>query len=222
MNWDWECTHGYVKSIAEHFKLKLCWSWRNRGFHGQVMRKNKIPEAICYKFEHNTEIKTLKSARGSRNTRMKFPAKTASLVSRWCSSCLKIDVARSVLSDLFPLKKQNPTKIIYISGERREESTARSKYEEFPPHPCNINPTGRQGGRIVQHWRMIIDWKEEEVWKIIEKHKIRPHPAYQLGFGRVSCAQCIFLNPDGWSSLNKINKKRIDKIIELEKGLISP
>ena len=40
--------------------------------------------------------------------------------------------------------------------------------------------------RHVDHWRMVIDWTEEEVWSIMRECSVMPHPAYRLGWGRVS------------------------------------
>jgi 3'-phosphoadenosine 5'-phosphosulfate sulfotransferase (PAPS reductase)/FAD synthetase len=54
--------------------------------------------------------------------------------------------------------------------------------------------TGRAivGPRYVEGWKPVLDWCEIEVWAIMARHQLRPHPAYEIGFGRLSCAMCIF------------------------------
>src|SRR5690606_30134009 len=68
----------------------------------------------------------------------------------------------------------------------------------------------------VDHYRPIRDWKEGRVWRIIRKHKVRCHPAYYLGWGRVSCAACIFGSKNQFASLAKINPEQVEKIAQYE------
>jgi 3'-phosphoadenosine 5'-phosphosulfate sulfotransferase (PAPS reductase)/FAD synthetase len=62
----------------------------------------------------------------------------------------------------------------------------------------------------------VIDRSEEEVWEIIRRHRIRPHPAYYCGWGRLSCAACVFGRPDQWASLRAIDPERFDLLCALE------
>ena len=43
-----------------------------------------------------------------------------------------------------------------------------------------------------------------EVWEIIKRYRVIPHPAYRLGWGRVSCWDCIFGTSNQWASLQAI------------------
>ena len=63
----------------------------------------------------------------------------------------------------------------------------------------------------------MIDWSEEEVWQIIEQWRISPHPAYRLGFSRVSCLTCIFGGADQWASVRRIAPDRFAKIAAYER-----
>jgi 3'-phosphoadenosine 5'-phosphosulfate sulfotransferase (PAPS reductase)/FAD synthetase len=72
--------------------------------------------------------------------------------------------------------------------------------------------------RAIQ-WRPIIDWSEKQVWDIIAKHKIQPHPCYELGWGRCSCQMCIFSSANTWASLQEISPDKVERIVEIEKDL---
>jgi hypothetical protein len=71
--------------------------------------------------------------------------------------------------------------------------------------------------RHVDHWRMVIDWSESEVWSIMRKFKIMPHPAYRLGWGRVSCLACIFGQADQWASVRLVAPELFNRIAEYER-----
>lgn len=125
--------------------------------------------------------------RSGIGSRMRWPAKGSDLQTRWCSGYLKIDVAkRAINCD----SRFNGKNILVLTGERAEESTARSKYDEVVPHGSNTK------SRRVDQWRSVLYWDETDVWGIIERWRIIPHPAYRLGWDRVSCALCIFGGPD--------------------------
>ncbi len=65
-------------------------------------------------------------------------------------------------------------KILFITGERREESANRSKYNQLEAHACDR----RYGktARLVDARRPVLHWTEEEVWEVIERHRI-PGPS---------------------------------------------
>src|SRR5262249_44476855 len=44
-----------------------------------------------------------------------------------------------------------------------QESAARSRYAEMERHRCHSR------SRHVDHWRMILDWDEREVWQILRE-----------------------------------------------------
>ncbi|WP_230781746.1 hypothetical protein [Sphingomonas sp. Leaf37] len=58
--------------------------------------------------------------------------------------------------------------------------------------------------RAVDHWRPAHDWTERLIWDAIAQARIRPHPAYVLGWGRLSCRACIFGSPDQWATLRLV------------------
>lgn len=205
---DWPSTEGYVTKLAEHLGVQLDFQWRDYGFYGEMTRQESLTNGVS--FTRNGETTNLPTVGGKLSTRMKWPAKTASLTTRWCSAYLKIDAAARALSNHPDLKDK---RVLFITGERREESTARSKYKEAELHRCNTKT------RLVHHWRPVIDWKERQVWDIMEKHQIQPHPAYYLGFPRLSCRSCIFYSKDHWATLNRVSPDTIKMIDAFEREL---
>jgi 3'-phosphoadenosine 5'-phosphosulfate sulfotransferase (PAPS reductase)/FAD synthetase len=121
---------------------------------------------------------------------------TGDLMVRWCSRSSRFRSPRLAINNDPAFKKG--IKLLFLTGERRQESTGRSKYAEREPHRCNRNK------RLVHAWRSVIDWDEADVWAIIGRHRIMPHPAYRLGFPRVSCMGCIFGGSDQWASVRQI------------------
>jgi 3'-phosphoadenosine 5'-phosphosulfate sulfotransferase (PAPS reductase)/FAD synthetase len=152
--------------------------------------------------------------RSPPNTRMRFPQVTASLQQRWCSSSIKIEVGDRYLCN-------NPRfadgqKRLVVTGERAEESSARATYAVFEPNRKD-NRSGTRVKRWLDHWRPVHAWSEQEVWAIIERHRVAPHPVYHLGLSRASCAFCIFGGAGQWSTLREIDRPRFEVIAGYEK-----
>ena len=70
--------------------------------------------------------------------------------------------------------------------------------------------------RYVDRWRPIKDWKEEDVWAIHERWKVRAHPCYYLGWSRCSCKFCIFGNADQFASAFQISPSIGERMVGLE------
>ena len=128
--------------------------------------------------------------------RHKFPAKGGTHLGRWCSGNLKAAVQDSVTANLEETKRDK--KILIVSGERRGESAGRSKYNEMEIHRTNAEAKAH---RIVHQWRCCIDYSEKDVWELLKRHHINPHPCYRIGWNRCSCMMCIF-------SIQKLQKSK--------------
>lgn len=207
---DWNCTPDYCRKVAEAFGLPIYFSWKANGFEGEMMRENSLTAPTRFETPEG-EVRQIGGTRGNANTRLKFPQVSANLSVRWCSAYLKIDVGAAALRNQ---KRFNNSRTLTISGDRAEESAARANYKTFEPDRSD-NRDGRNA-RHVDRWRPIHKWSEEEVWNIIERFKINPHPAYHLGWGRVSCQFCIFGSDDQWASCKKVSPDRFNRIISLE------
>ncbi len=202
---DWHITEAYCRAISQYFEIPLYFSYREGGFKREMMRDNEATAPVWYQSEDYTWHST--GGKGKLNTRLKFPMPTASLQTRWCSSYLKISVMDTAIRNQ---KRFLEGKTLIITGERAEESAARAKYLDFEPHRTSSKT------RQIDHWRPVLRWDREKVWKIIKKHGIVPHPAYYLGFSRTSCRNCIFLQKDDLSTLQMLNSDQLEEIASLE------
>lgn len=203
---DWKCTESYCKAFAAALGLKLFFSYRKGGIRRAIYRTDEAKQDVYYQIVPDGPYHVIPSDKRYINTRRRFPAVAADLRTRWCSAEVKIEILRSVIA-------HHPSyqRMIYVlTGERREESKNRSKYEEVELHATS----GKS--RKAISWRPIIDWTEEEVWAIMERWKIQPHPAYMLGWSRCSCQICIFNHADIWSKIQKISPEKVDEIGEME------
>lgn len=206
---DWPVTHDYEQKLADAFGLKLYFSWREGGLEGEMLRENSLTRPVWFE----TPNGTLKAGgiRGKLNTRRKFPQQAADLKTRWCSGVAKIDVSSMALNNQTRFLGK---RTLFITGERAEESGPRARYATFEPHR-----TDRRAGRLarhVDHWRPVHQWKEAEVWDIIQKNGVMPHPAYRLGFGRLSCMKCIFASKNQWATIEQIDPAGFEKIAKYE------
>lgn len=131
--------------------------------------------------------------------RHKFPAKGSTHQGRWCSGSLKAAVQDSITSNIERTKQD--VKILVVSGERRGESKGRSKYNEMEIHRTNAE---KKAHRIVHQWRPVIDYSEKDVWEVLKRHNVNPHPCYRAGWNRCSCAMCIFSTPKLFQGIKEL------------------
>jgi len=203
---DWPSTRPYVRAFGEALGIRTLFSWREGGFEREMLREDSRTSGVGFETPGG-EVVRLPTKGGKYTTRRKFPQVSADLKVRWCSAYLKIDVARRVLANDPRFTKKN---ILLVTGERRQESAARSKYAEVEKHASTSSR--KNLGRRVDQWRPILDWTEEQVWDKMREWRVRPHPAYYLGWGRVSCLACIFGLKDQWASVRKIAPSTFKKI----------
>lgn len=195
---DWACTRDYCRAVAEAFGVPLYFSWKQGGFEREMLRDGTATAPIS--FETPDGLLRTTGGAGPAGTRRKFPQVSPDLSVRWCSAYLKVDVGAAALRNQ---ERFNHARTLFVTGERAEESSARAKYKTLEPHRSDLR-NGKKG-RHVDAYRPVHGWTEREVWALIERHRVVAHPAYRLGWGRVSCAACIFGNGDQFASLRAIN-----------------
>jgi 3'-phosphoadenosine 5'-phosphosulfate sulfotransferase (PAPS reductase)/FAD synthetase len=203
---DYPITDAYVTALAKHFNLPLYYSWLDGGIEGEMKRTN-APRRPTY-YETAEEGLKRSGGNGKPNTRRKFPAKTMDLGTRWCSGALKIDVCRASIAGQERFKDKT---ICVLTGERRQESSARSKYA---PTVEYLKPT-KKGRKVYQH-RPLLDYSEQQVWDALRAAKIVPHPAYSWGAPRLSCRMCIFADPDHMTTVRRDFPAAFERIAQLE------
>jgi len=228
---DWPCTVPYVKTFAEATGTFLRLSWRQNGFWGEVYR---VGASYPVQYEDTNGTKTCKSSKLQERSqllresnpeseelkeygyRMKFPAKSADLHVRWCSAYLKIMVGETVIKNLTSNLETVNTNILIVSGERREESAGRSRYNEMEIHRTNAVAKNK---RLVHWWRPVIDYSERDIWEVLKRHNCNPHPCYRAGWSRCSCMMCIFSLPKHWAGIRELYPHHFKKVCQDERIL---
>lgn len=147
-------------------------------------------------------------------SRLLFPAKGTTHQGRWCSGTLKASVQDAVTSNVGSMSEN--ARILVVSGERRGESTGRSRYNELEKHRTNAE---KKAHRTVHQWRAVIDWSEKDVWEIIKRHHINPHPCYRAGWNRCSCCCCVFSSPRHLKGISEILPDVFEALKEDEREL---
>ncbi len=203
---DWPVTPAYCRAFAEAMGIKIRFQWKVGGFEREMLRDGDRTAPVKFELSDGT-VAQAGGIKGKESTRRKFPQVSADLSVRWCSAYLKIDVCSIAINNDPDLAGK---KILFVTGERRQESAARSKYAEVEEHRCS----GKK--RIVHQWRAVIDFSEADVWAIIEKHNVRVHPAYYLGWGRVSCLLCIFGDNDQMASARELIPSQFGRVASHE------
>jgi len=209
---DWKCTPSYCIAFAKAFGLKILFSYAKGGIKREMFRENETIQPVYFQEEMDgpyTEVMP-KDDPKFYSTRRKFPAANKDLNVRWCSWIAKIGVMNKAINNMDKYKNAN---IVIMTGERRLEGGSRKFYDEIEPYR-SITKTRR-----AITWRPIIDWTEAQVWGIIEKYKVQPHPCYELGWARCSCQLCIFSQANTWASIDDISPDKVSEISKIEKEL---
>jgi len=209
---DWPITRSYVQAFGDALGLKVLFSWKVGGFERELLRENCGTSPITFTRGDGTVV-TMGGDRSKPNTRRKFPQVAADLRTRWCSSVVKIEVGDRLLNND---ERFLQGKTLVVTGERAEESAGRARYATFERHRRD-NRDGRKG-RWIDHWRPVHAWTEQQVWAIIERHRIFPHPAYLVGLGRASCMNCIFGSRHQWATTKRYAPAHFAQISAHEKA----
>lgn len=202
---DWPVTHAYTKAFAAALGIPVYFSWRHGGISREMFRQDALTAPVSFETPDG-EIITVGGVRGNPNTRLMYPQVSANLTVRWCSSKAKIDTGDNALNNQ---PRFLGKRVLFITGERAEESAARSKYKTFEPHRADRRD-GKKVQRHIDHWRPIHGWSEAQVWELLEREKVLVHPAYRLGWGRLSCMSCIFGSNAQWASIKAIDPERFE------------
>lgn len=210
---DWSVTPRYVQLLGALLGVPVYEQWRVGGFREELLRQDAPPAPV--RFVRDQQEYEVGPSRAGVNTRRRWPAVSPNLSVRWCSSQLKIDVTARALTHDPTLQgtPDHPVRLLFLTGERREESANRSRYAALERHRTYSR------SRHILHWRPVIDWSEAEVWDKIRGAGILPHPAYVLGFSRVSCETCIFHGPAGWRRVAELDPERFAHIVRVEQEL---
>jgi len=178
----------------------------------EMTRENDRTAPVHYE-SASGDVYIIDSGKGKVSTRRKFPQPSPDLRVRWCSAYLKIDVCATVLRND---KRFRNIRTLILSGERGEESKQRANYAILEPDRADLR-SGKKFFRHIDRFRPIRDWKEQQIWDMLEKYRVRPHPCYFMGFGRCSCKFCIFGNCHQFASAACVSHQQAQRLIAFEK-----
>lgn len=210
---DWPVTDAYCEAAANALGICYVRTWREGGFEREMLRHEAHTAPVAVPLISG-EYRVSGGERSPLDTRRRFPQVTSNLSQRWCSSSLKIEVGDRYFTTNERFNDGQPR--LVVTGERAEESAARAKYEVFEPHRKD-NRGGKFVNRHLDHWRAVHHMTEAEVWALMKKYSINPHPAYWLGMGRASCMKCVFSDKDQWATVRKIDPTGFDVVLGYER-----
>jgi len=208
---DWEVTPDYCRKLGAAFDIPVYFQWKEGGFAREMLRENQRTAPVFFEMPDGTVSQT-GGERGKLSTRRKFPQPSPDLRVRWCSAYLKVDVCATALRH--DTRFQN-IRTLVLSGERGEESKQRAGYAILEPDRADLR-NGRTP-RHIDRFRPIRDWKEQQIWDILEKYRVCPHPCYFMGFGRCSCKFCVFGNCHQFASAACVSRQQAASLIEFQK-----
>lgn len=183
---EWE---GLLKEYGYRYKFPAKAGDLNRRWCSAYL-KISVADAVV------SQLDKLEELGGKRG---KFPAKGSTHQGRWCSGALKASVEDSVTANLAETKQD--VKILIVSGERRGESIGRSKYNEIEIHRTNAE---KKNHRTVHCFRAVLNYTEKDVWELLKRHHINPHPCYRIGWNRCSCMMCVFSSPRHFAGIREL------------------
>ena len=106
----------------------------------------------------------------------RFPSARA----RFCTQELKLEPVKKYISALMAERND----VVSWSGERAEESLARSK----KPVKEVLMKTDEA---TAYTYRPILRWTEQMCFDMLKRHGVEPNPLYAKGFSRVGCFPCV-------------------------------
>lgn len=209
---DWACTPDYARKFAAYFDIPLYFSYKHGGFKRELLKNNAPTAPTSFQLPDGSYRTT--GGTGKRRTRLRFPPIENEIANRWCTFYTKIAVMNTAIRNQL---RFNHAKTVVVTGERRVESGRRAKYQAIQPHQTNLE--GSKKGRNVTHYRLLLDYSDQEVWSIMRDWLIQPHVAYEVGMGRCSCQGCIFLSQDDLATLLIVNPEIIERLEAMEIAL---
>ena len=66
--------------------------------------------------------------------------------------------------------------------------------------------------RTVDQWRPVIDYSEKDVWEVLKRNRVNPHPCYRAGWNRCSCAGCIFSTPELFAGFKELYPEEFEEM----------
>lgn len=122
---------------------------------------------------------------------------------RFCTNELKRDPLITQVQ--MPLIEQGLT-VWSWQGVRADESPARANLPEL-----------EDVGGGLWNYRPILAWTVEDVFRMHDKHGIRPNPLYKQGMGRVGCMPCINSRKDELLEISRRFPEEVERVARWER-----
>ncbi len=211
---DWAFMEDFTVKLAKALDIPLYMSWLKGGFEGEMLKENSVSQNDMIEMPEGL-MELPRASYSKPSTRRKFPQQAASLKTRWCSSALKISLGSRIITSQPRFVGQ---KVLYVSGERREESSNRAKYNQFEPHSTDtMRKSGRpKTPRWVDVWRPVLHLSEEQIWEMLEDWRIIAPVPYRLGWSRSSCQTCIFNSDTIFATIHHYFPEKLTPIAAYE------
>lgn len=218
---DWPVTLPYIEALGALYEVPVLVSWREGGFLGEIRRGPDQPRGRKMwrnPFTGEAGAAGRPPTKGNERGRLRFPLpKPADMNARWCTNELKTDVAKGVVATVAAPGER----VLWITGERAEESRRRAGYHRGQDGN-STQGRGNVEGRTVHQLRIVYDHSELEVWDELrfafpgKPWGLQAHPTYELGWGRCSCAGCIFGDGAEWARLCEVLPEQYRRIVAEE------
>ena len=127
---------------------------------------------------------------------------------RFCTKDLKLEPLKKFYKSLLLDGKT----VISWSGERAEESLARSK------KPIKEVLFKTDDG-IVYTYRPLLRWKEQDCFDMLKRYGIKPNPLYAQGFNRVGCFPCVMCRKGEIKMINELYPEVFERLAQWEKAV---
>ncbi|WIG23665.1 phosphoadenosine phosphosulfate reductase family protein [Bacillus anthracis] len=162
--------------------------WRNEGVSEQI-----IEEALTVLKPTGIPFLDLCLWKG------RFP----STMARFCTQELKVI---PVYEQIYMPLLEEGNHVISWQGIRAQESRKRAQMPEREDNP--------EGYEV---YRPLINWDVYDVFKMHDKHGIKPNPLYTQGMGRVGCMPCINSRKDELYEIARRFPEEIERVAEWER-----
>jgi 3'-phosphoadenosine 5'-phosphosulfate sulfotransferase (PAPS reductase)/FAD synthetase len=215
---DWPVTRAYVQGLAQLYARPVRFSFREGGFYQELFRAPGEARGAKWLETEQGLLSIGKPPGPNALGRRRFPALTADLRVRWCTGDLKIDVARAAFGHA---AKEGLRAILTITGERAAESSPRARYHRGQDTEMS------SGRRQIHQLRLVYDHSDAEVWDELrlafpgKGYGIQPHPAYELGWSRCSCAGCIFSSGEDLARLREALPRQFARLAGAEQMIVA-
>lgn len=174
-----------------------------------------INDALFYKTAAMLKLKPvlLREPRGFiglLEERQKFPDSK----NRWCTAYLKTGITDKWIR---ANRSRLGEKVLFISGERRDESRGRALLPEFEYHSTTLK-TERKG-RFECHWhRPVLDYEKGKMFEFGKLLGLEAHPCYGY-IDRCSCMLCVFAKDAKIQENMKRYPQEFQRYIEIEQRI---